>query len=362
MILKHLLAIIFIIILTITPCLSINTELIHINFNQHIYKLIPSQDYIIHDYKVLPDNNILIFYQDKSEKNLNKNFISVIDAKNKKTLKVIPTEMVRYKESITDENGNTYIISWKPVDLYFFDYKNNKISKIHNNQIKEGQENFIITLDSKLIKSANGDIFLTMDIKKQKEISEDVVICKIENQNNSLKIIPYFSLYSISVFFKDQPYKMIINYPSNIFINSIKNNKLYNISTNGKYEGKKSIDSITTEIPSITNNLFDANKNYILISTIENNKSKLTIFDYKNNDKIHIQNEKFIQAKFLSENEVLFSSLENKKIKFQIFNISERKLTPLQLTDIKSANFGIVNNNTFFCFNKNNIYIVNIKR
>lgn len=348
--------------LTTVSCFSINTELIHINFNEHIYKLIPSQDYIINDYKILPDNKILIFYQDKSEKNLNKNFISIMDSKNKKIIKIIPTEIVRYKESIIDKDGNAYIISWKPVDIYFFDYKNHKISKIYNNQIRQGEENFIITLDSKLIKSANNDIFLTMDLKKQKEISEDVVICKIENENNSLKIIPYFSLYSISVFFKDQPYQMMINYPSNIFIGLIKNNKLYNIITSEQYTNKRSIENITTEIPLVTNNLFDVNKKYLLISTIENNKSKLTIFDYKNNDRIHIENEKFIQAKFLSENEVLFSSLEKRKIKFQIFNINEKTLIPLELPDMKSVNFGIVSNNSFFCFNKNNIYIVNIKR
>lgn len=359
---KFVLIITMLVILILSISFGLRVELVNINFQEDIYKLIPSEDYIIHDFKVLPQNKLVIFWQDKSEKNLNKNFVIIIDAKTKKVIKNTPTEIVRYKESIVDNEGNVYILSWKPVDLYFFDSKNLKIYKAYDNSFTENKEKLIFTLDSKFMKSVNGEILATMDLKKEKEFVEDVVISKIQYENGSLKIIPYFSIHSISKIFDKQPYFLMINYPSKIFVNLIKSGKLYEISTSQEYIRKPVISNMLNELNTNVKNLFDVNNTYLLLSIQESNKNKLTLLNYKEKEKIHIEKEKFIQAKFLSENEVIFSSLENREIIFYVFNIPSRSISELPLKQIKSTNIGIVNQDTFFSFSRNNIYIVNIKR
>lgn len=337
-------------------------EVRKINIQEDIYNKIPSKDYVFLDFKVLPNKNIVVFYQDKEEKNLNKIFISFIDTQSKKILKTIKTDLIRYKESIVDNQGNLYILSWKPVNVYFLDTTKYQIQKVYDNSLPtENKEKFIFTLDSSFIKADNGNILTTVDLKKEEAVSEDVVICKIENEKNLINLIPYFSYYKISSFFSSKPFIMMLNYPNKIFIKTIKENKLYLIQTNTGYSKEIEISKIIKEYPFECTNLFDINGNKTLLSIRENGKNKLVVLNVENDQKTYIEPEKFISAKFLNDNQIIFNTIEKQKINFFLFNIEKNNYEKLELGEVKGVNIGILENNSFFTFDKNNIYIISLQ-
>ncbi|MEN3014849.1 MAG: hypothetical protein ABDH21_02155 [bacterium] len=346
----------------ISQSIATNFKIHKINLEKDIYKIIPTNDFILHEIKVIPNRKLVIFYQDKSEANLNKNFALVFNYENKKVLKNLALPITRYKQSVVDKSGNIYILSWKPVDLYFLDTQNLSISKAYDNTFIENQPKYLFNLDSRLLKSFNGEVLVTMDLRKQKEYIDDVVICKIEYVNNELKIIPYFSSISISEYFGNEPHYMIINYPLNIFVNKINSNRVYDIKTSQEYTEKVDIQSICKEFNFICKRLFDASNRYLLVSLYEENKHKLTLVDYtKQEQKVYINNEKFIEARFLSDKQVIFCAFENKKINYYLFTIDGAKIEKIPLENVKNTVIEIIDKRTFLSFDKQNIYIVSLE-
>jgi len=352
--------------LLITISNAYNVKIKAINISEDLYKIIPSKDYILQDYKIISHNKVVVFYQEKDEesKDFNKNFVAVIDVDNKKLLKNLKTNYARYKDSIVDKNGNIFIFSWRPVDIYLLT-KDYKISKIYDNKFEEGKEKYIFTLDSKFTRSIDGEIFATADLKSSSNFADDVVICKLEVKDDKLTLLPYFSSYSISKFLNNNPYLMMLNYPTNIFVQDLKEKKLYNIENIDPYsktESKEKIKSLAKEYNFKSSTLLDITKDKLLISKVDNNKNNLVVISYDSKLEIPINVEKFINAKFLNEKEVILNALENKKINFYIFHIEDKKLNKLDTQDIKALNISVLNSKNFITFNKNDIYVVTLER
>lgn len=353
-----LLVFIFISILFFIIKTSFSYDITKLNFDKDIYSQIPSKDYLFIDYKITPNKKIVIFYKDKEEKNLNKNFVAIMNIKTKKIEKVLNIDYNRYKESIVDKNGNLYVMSWSPVNIYFIDLKNYRVFKIYDNTLQQNQEKYIFTLDSKFIKSSNDEIFATLDLKKEKVLTEDVVICKLDYQNGELNITPYFSSYKTSSFFKDKPYIMLLNYPKNIFINLIKEKELYKIETPSEYSKEVDLSKFAVKFNLYTREILAVKGKYILGIFEKNNQ--IGLLNYQNPQEIiNINLPKFISASFLSEDKLIINSLENKKIVFYTFHISTKELK--KLGEINGVKIGVLNPSSFFTFNKKEIFVVDIK-
>lgn len=350
---------------------SLAIQVYKINIENDIYSAIPSDNFILLDYKILPNFKLAIFYQDKQENNLNQIFILLLDLKNKNVIKTIKTDLVRYKESVVDKNGNIFILSWKPIDLYFLDMEKLNLYKFYDNSLPQnGEEKFIFTLDSKLILSSKNEVFAKMDLKKEKNFSEDEVICKLNIVDNKLNIEPWFSSYKLSRFFKG-PYTININYPENAIILDIKQENLYNFNPQS-YSKQIDISKHIKEYDFKCKHVFDINNNKMLLSINNGYENNLVIVDINNpKDIIYINEKKFIDTKFLNENQIIYNTIEkNKDINFYIFDIQSKKVENIsskiqELTKgskkIIGSKIGIINETTFFTFNKNEIFVINLK-
>lgn len=103
-------------------------EVRKINIQKDIYKKIPSKEYVFLYFKVLQNKNIVLFYKDKEEKNLNKIFISFVDTTSKKIIKTIRKNKLYSIETNLEEVKGANIGLLENKSFFTFDKNNNIIS------------------------------------------------------------------------------------------------------------------------------------------------------------------------------------------------------------------------------------------